>query len=86
MGCDSKKVVPRAIRSSCMSGRVFLLPTGVMRAGTHRTGKENMAEEAKYVEDLIDQEDNFSRWYNQVVREGRPYKQRMEQVQTLAEV
>ncbi|HVB76083.1 MAG TPA: hypothetical protein VNE38_21245 [Ktedonobacteraceae bacterium] len=45
-----------------------------------------MAEEAKYVEDLIDQEDNFSRWYNQVVREGRPYKQRMEQVQTLAEV
>ncbi len=29
-----------------------------------------MAEEAKYVEDIIDQEDNFSRWYNQVVRKA----------------
>ncbi len=29
-----------------------------------------MAEEAKYVEDIIDQEDNFSRWYHQVVRKA----------------
>jgi prolyl-tRNA synthetase len=29
-----------------------------------------MADEAKYVEDIIDQEDNFSRWYNQVVRKA----------------
>lgn len=29
-----------------------------------------MAEEAKYVEDIIDQEDNFSQWYNQVVRKA----------------
>jgi len=29
-----------------------------------------MAEEAKYVEDIIDQEDNFSKWYNQVVRKA----------------
>ncbi|HLX56113.1 MAG TPA: proline--tRNA ligase [Ktedonobacteraceae bacterium] len=29
-----------------------------------------MADEAKYVEDIIDQEDNFSQWYNQVVRKA----------------
>lgn len=29
-----------------------------------------MAEEAKYVEDIIDQEDNFLQWYNQVVRKA----------------
>ncbi|HKV56911.1 MAG TPA: proline--tRNA ligase [Ktedonobacteraceae bacterium] len=29
-----------------------------------------MAEEAKYVEDIIDQDDNFSQWYNQVVRKA----------------
>ena len=29
-----------------------------------------MAEETKYVEDIIDQEDNFSQWYNQVVRKA----------------
>jgi prolyl-tRNA synthetase len=29
-----------------------------------------MAEEAKYVEDIINQEDNFSHWYNQVVRKA----------------
>ncbi|MGH2498166.1 MAG: proline--tRNA ligase [Ktedonobacteraceae bacterium] len=29
-----------------------------------------MAEEAKYVGDIIDQEDNFSQWYNQVVRKA----------------
>jgi prolyl-tRNA synthetase len=29
-----------------------------------------MAEEAKYVEDIVDQEDNFSQWYNQVVRKA----------------
>src|SRR5579872_5127932 len=30
----------------------------------------NMSEDAKYVEDIIDQEDNFSQWYNQVVRKA----------------
>ena len=29
-----------------------------------------MTEEAKYVEDIVDQEDNFSQWYNQVVRKA----------------
>lgn len=29
-----------------------------------------MAEETKYVEDIVDQEDNFSQWYNQVVRKA----------------
>ena len=27
-----------------------------------------MADEERYVEDIIDQKDNFSKWYNQVVR------------------
>ena len=29
-----------------------------------------MANEEKYVEDIVDQEDNFSKWYNQVVRKA----------------
>src|SRR6266496_3767304 len=29
-----------------------------------------MVNEEKYVEDIIDQEDNFSKWYNQVVRKA----------------
>ncbi len=29
-----------------------------------------MADEEKYVEEIIDQEDNFSQWYNQVVRKA----------------
>ena len=29
-----------------------------------------MAEEKKYVEELVDQEDDFSKWYNQVVRKA----------------
>jgi len=29
-----------------------------------------MADETKYVEDIVDQEDNFSQWYNQVVRKA----------------
>jgi prolyl-tRNA synthetase len=29
-----------------------------------------MANETKYVEELVDQEDNFSQWYNQVVRKA----------------
>ena len=29
-----------------------------------------MAHEEKYVEDIVDQEDNFSKWYNQVVRKA----------------
>lgn len=29
-----------------------------------------MTDEKKYVEDIIDQEDNFSQWYNQVVRKA----------------
>jgi prolyl-tRNA synthetase len=29
-----------------------------------------MAEDTKYVEDIVDQEDNFSQWYNQVVRKA----------------
>src|SRR5260370_4329450 len=30
----------------------------------------DMAKEEKMVEDLVDQEDNFSQWYNQVVRKA----------------
>ena len=26
-----------------------------------------MAEETKYVEDIVDQEDNFSQWYNEAI-------------------
>ena len=29
-----------------------------------------MADEEKYVEDITDQDDNFSQWYNQVVRKA----------------
>src|SRR5258708_12271705 len=29
-----------------------------------------MADEEKYVEEIIDQDDNFSKWYNQVVRKA----------------
>src|SRR5437763_8682132 len=29
-----------------------------------------MADEDRYVEDIIDQDDNFSQWYNQVVRKA----------------
>ncbi len=29
-----------------------------------------MANEQKYVEDIVDQEDNFSQWYNQIVRKA----------------
>ena len=29
-----------------------------------------MAESEKYVEEIVDQEDDFSRWYNQVVRKA----------------
>ena len=29
-----------------------------------------MANEEKYVEDIVDQEDNFSKWYNQVIRKA----------------
>jgi prolyl-tRNA synthetase len=29
-----------------------------------------LAAEEKYVEEIIDQEDNFSQWYNQVVRKA----------------
>src|SRR5260370_25367991 len=29
-----------------------------------------MADEEKYVEEIIDQDDNFSQWYNQVVRKA----------------
>src|SRR3984893_10517726 len=29
-----------------------------------------MSNEQKYVEELVDQEDNFSQWYNQVVRKA----------------
>ena len=29
-----------------------------------------MANEEKYGEDIIDQEDNFSKWYNQLVRKA----------------
>ena len=29
-----------------------------------------MTETEKYVEELVDQEDDFSRWYNQVVRKA----------------
>src|SRR5579884_2891267 len=31
---------------------------------------KNMANETKYVEELVDQSDDFSRWYNQVVRKA----------------
>ena len=29
-----------------------------------------MAKEEKLVEEIVDQEDNFSQWYNQVVRKA----------------
>src|SRR5207302_11069198 len=29
-----------------------------------------MSDEEKYVEEIIDQDDNFSQWYNQVVRKA----------------
>jgi prolyl-tRNA synthetase len=31
---------------------------------------DNMANEERFVEDIIDQDDNFSQWYNQVVRKA----------------
>src|SRR5258708_13843894 len=31
---------------------------------------QNMAKEEKLVEEIVDQEDDFSRWYNQVVRKA----------------
>src|SRR3989442_899248 len=32
---------------------------------------EDMADEDRYVEDIVDQDDNFSQWYNQVVRKAK---------------
>ena len=29
-----------------------------------------MADKEKYVEEIVDQEDDFSKWYNQVVRKA----------------
>jgi prolyl-tRNA synthetase len=55
-----------------MSGRVFLLPANSATfLGINRFRKEKtLAGEEKYVEEIIDQEDNFSQWYNQVVRKA----------------
>src|SRR5204862_174272 len=53
-----------------MSGRVFLLPANAATfLGINGFRKEKtLAGEEKYVEAIVDQEDNFSQWYNQVVR------------------
>src|SRR6266513_2146570 len=39
-------------------------------AATSQGVGEDMVDEDRYVEDIIDQDDNFSQWYNQVVRKA----------------
>jgi len=55
-----------------MSGRVFLLLANAAPfLGINGFRKEKtLAGEEKYVEEIVDQEDNFSQWYNQVVRKA----------------
>src|SRR2546421_10735808 len=55
-----------------MSGRVFLLRANAATfLGINGFRKEKtLAGEEKYVEEIVDQEDNFSQWYNQVVRKA----------------
>src|SRR5438034_907550 len=44
--------------------------TASAKPATSQGVGEDMVDEDRYVEDIIDQDDNFSQWYNQVVRKA----------------
>src|SRR6266851_9912198 len=59
-----KKVVPRVLML-VLSGASFFCASFYQSNEVY-----GMANEEKLVEEIVDQEDNFSQWYNQVVRKA----------------